>query len=316
MMQTGAEQKKSWSQNLSVWFSQLVLPGFQGIPVSCVMKLFGESLVKGILFQRAAAMTYRFFVAFIPMVMAVFSILSFTGTRIQTHIMNVLHTIVPRYAWPVAEQMINEVVERQNRTMLWVFLAVGLYFSVIAINSFLNSLRSSYFEVPIRNLFKQLFLSLEIFFIFVTFLIIIVFVFIITSKLIQYIDENTFNNTVLYTYTVGILRWLLVFASLYILISLLYYVVPAKKTYYRIFSAGSSVATILIILILSLIDFYFSSFADYTFIFGSMGAILAVLMWVYLNSVAVLVGFDLNVSIAKAKTEIMCQSNSQNHGEN
>lgn len=288
-------------QKISEWAETLVLPGFQHIPLLAVMRLFGKSLVKGILFQRAAAMTYRFFIACIPMAMALFSILSFMGESMQQHVLNAISYVIPHYAWPVVNQMIEEVMSRQDSSLVWIFFAMGLYFSVIAINSFLNSLRSSYYEVPTRNLFKQLFVSLQIFVIFVVAVCVIIMIFVLTSRLLKYIDTYTLHNAVLYSNAVSISRWLLIFAAIYFLISMLYYYVPADKQNYRFFSAGSSVATVLLVLLLGVVDFYFSDFADYNFIYGSMGALITVLLWIYWNAIVMLACFDLNVSVAEAK---------------
>lgn len=294
-------KEKPWHQHLVDKARALVLPGFQHIPLLTVMRLFGKSLVKGILFQRAAAMTYRFFIACIPMAMALFSILSFMGESMQQHVLNAISYVIPHYAWPVVDQMISEVLSRQSGSLVWIFLAMGLYFSVIAINSFLNSLRSSYYEVPTRNLFKQLFLSLQIFIIFVFSVCVIIMIFVLTSRLLKYIDTYTLHNAVLYSNAVSVSRWVLIFAAIYFLISMLYYFVPADKTNYRFFSVGSSVATVLLVILLGVVDIYFSDFADYNFIFGSMGALITVLLWIYWNSIVILACFDLNVSVAEAK---------------
>ena len=304
-----SNSNSKWYQKLNDWAETLVLPGFQRMPFLAVMRLFGKSLVKGILFQRAAAMTYRFFITCIPMAMAIFSILSLMGESMQEHVLNAFSYVIPHYAKPVANQMINEVLSRQSSSLVWIFLAMGLYFAVIAINSFLNSLRSSYYEVPTRNLFKQLFLSLQIFFIFVAMVCVIIMIFVITSRMIRYFDEHTLQNVVLYSNAVSILRWLLVFAAIYLLISTLYYFVPADKTNYRFFSAGSSVATFLLVLLLSVVDFYFSDFADYNFIYGSMGALITVLLWIYWDAIIILACFDLNVSVAEAKKSVNLYNN-------
>lgn len=300
---------KYWYQKIRDWAETLVLPGFQRMPFLAVMRLFGKSLVKGILFQRAAAMTYRFFITCIPMAMALVSILSFMGESMQEHVLNAFSYVIPHYAKPVVNQMISEVLSRQNNSLVWIFLAMGLYFAVIAINSFLNSLRSSYYEVPTRNLFKQLFISLQIFFIFIAMVCVIIMIFVFTSRLIRYIDEYTLRNVVLYSNAVSALRWLLVFAAIYLLISTLYYFVPADKTNYRFFSAGSSVATFLLVLLLAVVDFYFSDFADYNFIYGSMGALITVLLWIYWDAIIILACFDLNVSVAEAKKSASLYNN-------
>jgi membrane protein len=294
-------ENKYWYQKISDWAETLVLPGFQHIPLLTVMRLFGKSLVKGILFQRAAAMTYRFFIACIPMAMALFSILSFMGESMQQHVLNAISYVIPHYAWPVVNQMIEEVMSRQDSSLAWIFFAMGLYFSVIAINSFLNSLRSSYYEVPTRNLFKQLFVSLQIFVIFIVAVCVIIMIFVLTSRLLKYIDTYTLHNAVLYSNAVSVSRWLLIFAAVYFLISMLYYYVPADKQNYRFFSAGSSVATVLLVILMGVVDIYFSDFADYNFIYGSMGALITVLLWIYWNAIVMLACFDLNVSVAEAK---------------
>ena len=309
--------KSVWYHKFVDWAENLVLPGFQQVPFLTVMRLFGQSLVKGILFQRAAAMTYRFFITCIPMAMALFSILTFLGEEMQQHVLRAFSFVMPHYARPVADQMVNEVLSRQNGSLVWIFLAMGLYFAVIAINSFLNSLRSSYYEVPTRNLFKQLFLSLQIFIIFVAMVCVIIMIFVFTSRLIRYIDDNTLQNVVLYSNAVSVLRWLLVFAAIYLLISTLYFFVPADKTNYRFFSAGSSVATFLLVLLLAVVDFYFSDFADYNFIYGSMGALITVLLWIYWDAIVILACFDLNVSIAEAKKNTeQIKNQNENQGSN
>ena len=309
--------KSVWYHKFVDWAENLVLPGFQQVPFLTVMRLFGQSLVKGILFQRAAAMTYRFFITCIPMAMALFSILTFLGEEMQQHVLRAFSFVMPHYARPVADQMVNEVLSRQNGSLVWIFLAMGLYFAVIAINSFLNSLRSSYYEVPTRNLFKQLFLSLQIFIIFVAMVCVIIMIFVLTSRLIRYIDDNTLQNVVLYSNAVSVLRWLLVFAAIYLLISTLYFFVPADKTNYRFFSAGSSVATFLLVLLLAVVDFYFSDFADYNFIYGSMGALITVLLWIYWDAIVILACFDLNVSIAEAKKNTeQIKNQNENQGSN
>ena len=142
---------------------------------------------------------------------------------------------------------------------------------------------------------------MQIFVIFVVAVCVIIMIFVFTSRLLKYIDAYTLHNAVLYSNAVSVSRWLLIFAAIYFLISMLYYYVPADKRNYRFFSAGSSVATVLLVLLLGVVDIYFSDFADYNFIYGSMGALITVLLWIYWNAIVMLACFDLNVSVAEAK---------------
>ena len=83
-------------------------------------------------------------------------------------------------------------------------------------------------------------------------------------------------------------------------ISIIYYFAPAKKKI-SFFSAGSSLATILIILASIGFDFYISNFSRYNAIYGSIGALIILLIWIQLVSMILLIGFELNVSILNAR---------------
>jgi membrane protein len=78
---------------------------------------------------------------------------------------------------------------------------------------------------------------------------------------------------------------------------------PTKRGNYRFFSAGSSTCTILLVLLLWILNIYFSNFSNYNLIYGSLGAIFAILLWINWSASIFLICYDLNVSIAKAKSE-------------
>ena len=87
------------------------------------------------------------------------------------------------------------------------------------------------------------------------------------------------------------------------MVSFLYYFAPAKKTDFRFFSAGSTTATILFLLSSLGFSAYVNNFGLYNKFYGSLGTLLVVMLWLYLNSIAILIGFELNVSIKHAKEE-------------
>ena len=87
------------------------------VPLYDVMRFFGQSLSKGVVFQRAAAITYRVFVAAIPMIIALFSAIAFFGEDFRLTLMSLLESITPVYVWPAISGMITDVVMRQNGTL-------------------------------------------------------------------------------------------------------------------------------------------------------------------------------------------------------
>lgn len=306
------EKLRVWSEDLEqvpvlgkiVKKSKMVtLPGLQRIPVYTVAGYFMESLGKGVIFQRAAALTYRVFVALVPMIIAFFSVIAFLGDGVQRTVLSLLESFVPDYVWPVVSDMITYVVTQQNGALSSLMFFFGIYFTIICVNGLLATLNTSYFNEYKRNIFKQLLLSVMIMLITFFIIIVVVALFIIASVLIRYFHDNFFHTSNVYYYLIHAIKWILIYAAIYFMVGVLYYLAPVHKENYRFFSAGSSTCTILLVLLLWVLNVYFSNFSNYNLIYGSLGAIFAILLWINFSSVILLIGFDLNVSIAKAKEE-------------
>ncbi len=281
----------------------MTLPGLQKVPLYDVMRFFLQSLSKGVVFQRAAAITYRVFAAVIPMIISLFSAIAFFGEEFRNTLIAMLESIVPNYVWPAISGMITDVVMRQNGTLSSFMLIIGIYFTIVCINGILAAMDSSYFTEERRNFLRQILLSTGM--MLLTF-VIIVFVsafFIIASFAVDYVYTHFVNNPSLYAFAVHFLKWVLVYAAIYFLISIFYYLAPTKRGNYRFFSAGSSTCTILLVLLLWILNIYFSNFSNYNLIYGSLGAIFAILLWINWSASIFLICYDLNVSIAKAKSE-------------
>ena len=280
------------------------LPGLQKVPLYDVMRFFGQSMSKGVVFQRAAAITYRVFIAVIPMIIALFSAIAFLGEDFRNTLISLLQSVVPPYAWPAVEGVITDVVMRQNGTLSSLMFVIGVYFTIVCIMGILAAMTTSYFNEDKRNFLQQIKLSAML--MILTF-IIIVFVasfFIVASLVIREIHSSFMGgNPNLYSFVVNFLKWVLVFAAVYFLISIFYYLAPVKRGNYRFFSAGSSTCTLLLVILLGVVNLYFSNFTNYNLIYGSLGALFAILLWINWSSTIFLICYDLNVSIAKAKSE-------------
>ena len=282
---------------------KLVLPGFQGVPLWNVMKFFFESLVKGILFQRAAAMTYRIFVALIPMLLALFSVISFLGEDLKISLLVFIESIVPDMAWPAIEKTITGVIMVNNGPLLYFSIAMGIYLTLLSMNAIINTLNITYFNLKRQKLFKQLAVSLALVIVFGIVIILALGIFIGNSYLIRFINAQFFDSPTFLLFSISVCKWLLTAIIVYLFLSTLFYIAPVDKKYFRFFSAGSTFATIALIIILYALNIYFSNFSAYNLIYGSIGALLVILLWIYWSSAIILIGFDLNVSIYVAQQE-------------
>lgn len=288
-------------RRLIIYLKRLVLPGFESVPFYSVMSFFVESLVNGIIFQRAAAMTYRILIAFIPMLMALFAAISFLDESLRIELLHLIETIVPDYTWPAVSGVITDVVMNRNGLLLYSSFGIGLYMAVLCMSSIITSLNITYFKIATRSVLRQLGTSLILTVCFGIILILGVSIFVGASLVINKLNITFFGSEAIYAWTVKILKWILLLVLVYILLSTLFYFAPANKKHFRLFSAGSTFSTIALVILLYALNVYFYYFPTYNVIYGSIGALFAISLWIYWSSIIILVGFDLNVSIYIAR---------------
>lgn len=284
---------------------KITLPGFQQVPLYDAMRFYLESLGKGIIFQRAAALTYRIFIALIPMIIALFSAISFLGERVHNVLLEFIESVVPVYAWSAISDVVTDVVTRQNGTLSIFMLVIGIYFTIICMNGILVALNTAYYDEIKRNFIKQIGFSFVLMIVYFVVIVIVAVLFIVSSVMINNIHEQFMGGgdpNSGYVFIIHAVKWLLIFTTVYMLVSFTYYIAPVDKKNYRFFSAGSITCTVLLVILLWVLNVYFSNFTNYNLIYGSLGALFAILLWINWSSVVLLIGYDLNVSIAKAKS--------------
>jgi membrane protein len=286
-----------------MFMKRLVLPGFQKIPFLDVMKFFVESLVQGIFFQRAAAMTYYIFTALIPLFMALIALLSFIGPHLQANLLDFMHEAIPEYLWPAVYKIMDGLIQRQSGTILYLSLSLGIYLTFISVNAIVTTLNISYFDIEKRSAIKQFPISFAMVVVFLSVIIAACGIFFGASFLVTYLTITFSGSEVLYQYIIAFIKWSMLFLLLYLFLAALFYFAPFNKKHFKFFSTGALFSTILLIILLYVLNFYFSNFSAYNLVYGSIGALLLIMLWLYWSCMAILIGFDLNVSISIAQAQ-------------
>ncbi|HPE39928.1 MAG TPA: YihY/virulence factor BrkB family protein [Bacteroidales bacterium] len=280
---------------------KLVIPGFQSVPFWDVMKFFFESLFQGILFQRAAAMTYYIFATAIPMLMALVAAISFLGDSFHNTMLEMIQSATPSTLWPTISEIINSLILQQNSAILYLSIGLGIYLSFLSVNSIVTTLNISYFDMEKRTFIKQLPISFIMVIVFLIIIIASCAIFIGASYFISHLNTKLGGSATLYATLISIFKWLSLFTLMYLLLSALFYFTPYKKEFFRFFSAGSTFSSIMLVILMKGINYYFANFSSYNAVYGSIGGILLILIWINWSCVVVLIGFDLNVSISIAQ---------------
>ena len=155
-----------------------------------------------------------------------------------------------------------------------------------------------------RNMFKQRIASTLLAFGIVLMLIIAVGVLIYSRLLIETIDSkinvnDTWNSLFIEAGT-SITLLLLFFFT----ISSIYYFGPSRKEKWTFVSPGSTLAALLTFTTSYAFSYYVTNFSNYNKLYGSIGTLIVIMLWIYFNSLMLLIGFELNASLKSAKNEI------------
>jgi membrane protein len=284
--------------------NKLVLPGFDGIPISQVITFVIKGFRKGVLVTRASSIAFNLLLALLPASIFLFTLIPFIPLpNFQQELIKLFENILPSNAFNFLETTIIDIVTHKSKGLLIIMFLATIVFSTNGIHAVIHAFVVSAHSFKSRSWVNQRKISVALLLI-VIFMIstagfLVIFGKLAVNRLVAlHIIKRHFMFILL-----SFLRWVVVALLLFMAISSLYYFAPAKKTGFKFFSPGSTLATFLFILTSLGFSAYVNNFGQYNKLYGSVGTLMVILIWLYLNSIAILIGFELNVSILAARTE-------------
>ena len=281
---------------------RLVLPGFDGMPIYDVADFFIHGLRKGSIQTRASALSFDFFLAIFPTVIFIFTLIAYIPVPgFQDQLLFLLSDLIPETAFEATQSTLEDIIKQQRTGLLSIGFIVALYFSTNGVHAMMDAFNKTYHTVETRPPLVQRLYSILITIILsvLTFTAILLIIF--GQKTINFFEDRGFIKEAFTLYLLSAGQWLVIIALIFFAISILYYFGPSRKTRYRFFSVGSTVATLLTIAASIGFSFFIDNFSQYNKLYGSIGALIIILLWIQFNSMILLIGFELNASIHNIK---------------
>jgi len=288
-----------WTLGIS---KRIIIPGFSGLPLYDVAVFFFRGLTEGYISSRAAAISYSVFLAIFPFLIFLFNIIPFIPiANFQQQLLDIIQDFMPRLAYETVKETIIDIVTRPRSSLLFFNLLLTLYFSTNGVNSLIEAFNNTYHDVETRGTIRQYLISL--FIVIINSLLLIITIGLITfgSHLIAWLFPPFIENSSIMVFLLEAARWLIILGLLLMAISFIYYFAPARKNNFRFISPGSLLATILVFITTLGFNFYVDNFSSYNALYGSLGTLMVVLVWIYINAISLIVGFELNASISQAE---------------
>jgi len=288
------------------WTKECVLPGFSPLPLYTIGAFFFKEISKDSLVNKASSLAYNFMLAIFPGIIVLFTLIPFIPKRIgfQDQLMVLLKLILPSQAYLAFENTLFEIVKIQNGKLLSFGIILSVFFATNGMHNLMKAFNKSSIVLETRTWLKQRLIALILTFVIAFSLIITIAAMTAGEVAIHYINRQlhiTGNFTI---YLIELSRWTLLGILYFVTISILYRYGPANARKWRFFSAGSWLATILAFLTIWGFSFYINHFGSYNKVYGSIGTLIVIMIWLYLNSLILLLGFELNASIDLSKRSV------------
>lgn len=288
------------------WTKVYVLPGFSPLPLYTVAVFFFKEIGKDSLVNKASSLAYNFMLAIFPGIIFLFTLIPFIPKRIgfQDQLMVLLHLILPSQAFQAFETTLEEIIKIQNGKLLSFGILLALFFATNGVHNLMKAFNKSSMIVEKRSWLKQRLIALVLTFVIVFSLIITIVAMTIGELALNYIDKGLKLEGNFISYVIDLSRWGLLGLLYFVTISILYKYGPSNAKKWRFLSAGSWLATILAFLTIWGFSFYINHFNSYNKVYGSIGTLIVMMIWLYLNSFILLLGFELNASVDLSKRSV------------
>ncbi|MES2332946.1 MAG: YihY/virulence factor BrkB family protein [Bacteroidota bacterium] len=276
-----------------------VLPGFHGFPLYDVGNYYLKQVEKIGLYERAAAISFNLVMALPAGVLFLFTLVPYfpESDSLRTEILRLFRNITPNKG---VYSFISDILELQEKQHVGLFSVGFLLLVFYSSNAMMGVIRT--FDKSIKektgHFLHRRFRAIRITFILMILVLFSSLVLFISGEQIGSLLKNIFHlKKKTFYFWWGWVRWGTIVCLVYYGIGLVYKFAPSVKKRWKLLSVGSVLATFLTLITTILFSYWVNNFGSYNKVYGSVGTIMILMALIYINSLILLIGFELNVTI-------------------
>jgi membrane protein len=295
------------AQNTIQKIRTFTIPGFDGVPLITVLRFFFKEIIQENIVTRGSSIAFFFILSVFPGLIFLFTLIPYIPVdHFQTNLLLTIKDLIHNEgAYQMIRTTINEVVAIPHSSLLSMGFILSIYSAMSGVKAMISSFNKSYEHTfKKRNIFQTNYVALKLT-LMLSILLIAALTLIIAQKalfnwLFSALDIKSFSAKNI----VAVLHYLIIIALLFFALSSLYYFGPAVKKKFKFISAGSTLATVLFIITSVGFSWFVNHFGQYNKLYGSIGSVIVIMLWMYFNSIVIIIGFELNASIAISKNKM------------
>jgi membrane protein len=270
-----------------------------------VLRIFIQQLKKDDINERAGSMAFSYTIALFPLLLFLLNLVpylqDFFPLVTTQNILSFVQGIMPWDVYLSIESTLLDIVSKPRQSLLSLGFFFALFASTQGVVSMMNSFNSVYKTKENRGWLASRGIAVAIVLVLVVTILAASSVMIIGSFLITELKETNLFSSGFVIFLFNTLKFFILLFVFYLTSAFIFRFAPAIHDKWNFFSTGAQLAGLLITLSFYGFIFYLENFASYNKLYGSIGTIIALMLWLYLTSVIVLVCFEVNVSFDLAE---------------
>lgn len=287
------------------WTKSVIIPGFRPLPLYTVIDFFVKEITNNSLINRAYALAYSFMLAVFPATIFLFTLIPYVPIKhFKGNLMMVLASVMPTNAYMAFRETLFDIVSNQNGKLLSFGFLTTLYFATNGVINLMKAFNKSSLIEDKRSWLKRRLVATGITVAISFALLLAISILILGQSIIRFIQSHVASENHFWVYPVMLFRWVIIVVIIFVTIGCLYRYAPAHKKKWNFINPGSILATALAVLTSLGFSYYINNFSSYNKVYGSIGTLIVVMIWMYINSLILIIGFELNASVELSKRTI------------
>ncbi|MBH3414471.1 MULTISPECIES: YihY/virulence factor BrkB family protein [Pseudomonas] len=280
----------------------MIFPDLRGLPVHRVLVRTVKEFLDDEMSTYASAMAYQMLFSLFPFLLFLIALIGFlhlpdffSWLRLQSEL------VLP----PQALEQVNPVIDQLQQSkggLLSVGIVIALWTASAGVRLMMSAMNAAYDVPEGRPVWKRIPLSIIYTVGIAGMLLAAAALMVLGPQVMEWIAAQVGLQEVIVTVWT-VLRWPAIIILMMIAVALIYYVMPDVKQKFRFITPGSVLAVVVWIIASLGFAYYVKTFADYNAMYGSIGAIIVLLLYFYISAAVLLLGAEMNAVIEHMSSE-------------
>ncbi len=260
--------------------------------------LIKKSISKDIL-ALSSQLAYNLLMAFFPFIIFLLTLVGYSDID-SKYIMDELQQFLPTEAYSLINNIVSEVVHKHNGSLMSLSLIITIWSAAAGFNAIISGLNKAYEQKERRGFFKVQLISLIFTFTLVVLIMFAVFL-MVFGKINGDIIARYFGLSGSFQIAWNIFRFVITIAIMIFGFLLLYKYAPCRKYSFKLLLPGAIFASFGWIFLSLLFSYYVNNFSNYSQFYGSIGAVIILMLWLLISSIIIILGGEVNSIYIKNK---------------